>query len=58
MMMVPVEHMSKLVWRSDGLDVSKSIQNIARAEDNKHRKILTLAAYTCQLELDIVNGGC
>ena len=52
-MHLPQTHMGLLVWRQDSLDVSRSIVNILRATKGT---LLTLAAYTMELELDIVEA--
>ena len=48
--LLPSRMMPCLVWHDLGLDVSASIANILRAHDGQ---LLTLSAYTCELELDI-----
>ena len=50
LVLVPSFMMQRLVWHDLGLDVSASIANILREHDGQ---LLTLGAYTCELELDI-----
>ena len=50
LVLVPALMMPRLVWHALGLDVSASIANILREHDGQ---LLTLGAYTCELELDI-----
>ena len=50
-MLVPQDRMHLLVWRGDALDVSASIVRLLGTQG----KMLSLATYTAELELDIAN---
>ena len=54
--LLPIKHMTKLVWLEGALDVSMSIRNILEADLDGGR-LLSLAAYTCELELDIATAS-
>ena len=54
--LLPIKHMTKLVWLEGALDVSMSIRNILEADGDGGR-LLSLAAYTCELELDIATAS-
>ena len=53
-MHLPQKHMGLLVWRADSLDVSQSIVNILM---ETRGTLLSLAAYTLELELDIIEAA-
>ena len=50
-MLVPQDRMHLLVWRGDALDVSASIVRLLGTQG----RMLSLATYTAELELDIAN---
>ena len=51
---VPQRHMPMLVWQDDKLDVSRSIVKILQNTDGT---LLTLGAFSLELELDIVEAS-
>ena len=50
-LILPPHHMSCLVWRGDSLDVSATIARILTI--SRRGRMLSLATYTAELELDI-----
>ena len=51
---VPQRHMPLLVWQNEKLDVSRSILKLLQSTDGT---LLTLGAFTLELELDIVEAS-